>query len=130
MALVPVDEWPAGHTRIDSRIIAVDPRAGMGPWGSAGYLEMSRWLPDLDDAATIGCLLRLVRDAWGAPNAHAVRLHTNDFTDGPGSDLGPVVWWALCLDDSSTPTRSGPHESAHAGATEPAALVAALLAAP
>lgn len=23
------------------------------------------WLPDLDDAATLGCLLALVREAWG-----------------------------------------------------------------
>lgn len=29
-------------------------------------------LPDLNDAATVGCLLALVRIAWGDPIAHAV----------------------------------------------------------
>ena len=114
MALVPVDEWPAGHTRIDSRIIAVDPRAGMGPWGPTGYLEMSRWLPDLDDAATIGCLLRLVRDAWGDPHAYVLAC---------GGD-----WFTVCSPDAAGGKwlRIPPID----GATEPAALVAALLAAP
>jgi hypothetical protein len=33
-------------------------------------------LPDLTDPATLGCLLALVRDAWGAPRA-LVRLSSN-----------------------------------------------------
>ena len=112
MALVPVKEWPAGHTRIDSRIIAVDPRTGMGPWGSTGYLEMSRWLPDLDDAATIGCLLSLVRDAHGA--------EVSCFCGK--SPAMPAPRWTVSRWDSSGRISSG--------TTEAAALVAALLAAP
>jgi len=29
------------------------------------------WLPDLTDPATLGCLLALVREAWGDPHASA-----------------------------------------------------------
>lgn len=39
-----------------------------GDWASA--------LPDLTDPATLGCLLALVREAWGAPRA-LVRLSAN-----------------------------------------------------
>lgn len=28
------------------------------------------WLPDLTDAATLGCLLAIVREAWGDPEAY------------------------------------------------------------
>jgi hypothetical protein len=34
------------------------------------------WLPDLDDPATLGCLLTLVREAWGPDFTFA-------FHDGP-----------------------------------------------
>jgi len=34
-------------------------------------------LPDLNDPATVGCLVALVRKAWGEPTAHAV-----PFSDG------------------------------------------------
>lgn len=49
--------------------------------GSANLIEVGRYsescnnpevgtLPDLTDPATLGCLLALVREAWGDPHAH------------------------------------------------------------
>lgn len=40
----------------------------------AVWLDRVRVLPDLTDPATLGCLLALVRDAWGNPNGHIVFL--------------------------------------------------------
>lgn len=31
------------------------------------------WLPDLSDPATLGCLMALVREAWGDPYFYVVR---------------------------------------------------------
>ena len=46
-------------------------------WGGAGLRlgnNVSRdALPDLTDAATIGCLLALVREAWGDPGFYVTR---------------------------------------------------------
>ena len=114
MALLPVGEWPKGHTRLDARITAVDPRPGMGPWGSQGYLDMPLWLPDLTDPATLGCLLALVREAYGDPFARV-----------QGSErIGRHVW--RCLARSWFNKRTYMIN----GSTEAEALVAALLAAP
>lgn len=33
------------------------------------YWSTDGWLPDLTDPATLGCLLALVREAWGDPHA-------------------------------------------------------------
>lgn len=44
-------------------------------------------IPDLTDAATLGCLLALVRKAWGVPDLH-VRLEADgwrNWTDEPGA---------------------------------------------
>lgn len=68
-------------------------------------------LPDLSDPATIGCLLALVREAWGDQTVyvrHAGR-------DG----------WRCHRSGGYALATFAPHEP-----TEPAALVAALLAAP
>jgi len=86
--------------------------------------------PDLDDPATLGCLLALVREAWGEP-----RLS--------------VVWWGACwgieLDDrdfcASIEARAirhagkrccigGPCEHPATGAAEAEALAVALDATP
>jgi hypothetical protein len=60
-------------------------------------------LPDLTDPATLGCLLALVREAWGNPTLTTV------------GTLG--VWWVESYDE-------------FCGDTEAEALVAALEAAP
>lgn len=65
--------------------------------------------PDLTDAATVGCLLALVREAYRQPRIVVVPL-------GNG-------WW-------KTWARYSRDYSPHAGATEAAALVRALEAAP
>lgn len=47
----------------------------IGPSPSAVLLD-SDPLPDLTDPATVGCLLALVREAWGWPNAFACHDET------------------------------------------------------
>ena len=66
------------------------------------------WLPDLSDPATLGCLLALVREAWGDPEMHLV-------LGGAGSGESRVATVVLPIP---------------AGRTEAEALVAALEAAP
>ena len=76
-----------------------------------GDAEAHDWLPDLDDPATVGCVLALVREAYGRPDLHACpmfSLHTGD-----------LVRWRVAIDE----------HIAHYGPTEAAALVAALEAA-
>jgi len=66
-------------------------------------------LPDLTDPATLGCLLALVREAWGDPALYVMRA---------GGDEALGVWHA----------RWG--TSSRRGATEAEALVVALESAP
>ena len=65
------------------------------------------WFPDLNDPATLGCLLALVREAWGCPTVY-VRWSALE-----------GIW--ICMIKGYPP---------HAADSEAAALVAALLAAP
>ena len=74
--------------------------------GMLSYLAGSRELPDLSDPATLGCLLALVREAWGDSKTCA------------RPDLEDDVWYVV--------TRSG----LAFAATEAEALVAALESAP
>lgn len=64
------------------------------------------WIPDLDDPATLGCLLALVREAWG--------------DDGICPDFNKMRWTILTWDCCAIGD----------GSTEAEALVAALEAAP
>jgi hypothetical protein len=66
-------------------------------------------LPDLTDPATLGCLLALVRKAWGDPTLCAIYVDGDD----------PVPW-SVSINLSTD----------SAGTTEAEALVAALEAAP
>lgn len=74
-----------------------------GGWVDTG--DSAGFLPDLSDPATIGCLLALVREAWGQPRLHAR-------PDGH--------WWRMHADEPA----------ALVYASESEALVAALEAAP
>lgn len=73
------------------------------------------FIPDLRDPATLGCLLRLVREAWG-PTA-------NTFPEG--DDYGDGLWWS-----ADANTAPGVSQEVGRGDTEAEALVAALEAAP
>lgn len=73
-------------------------------------------LPDLTDPATAGCLLALVREAWGDTRLVAIYCEAAY----PGQSEG----WAVQRADGRLPVAGEDHE------TEAAALVAALEAAP
>ncbi len=71
-------------------------------------------LPDLTDPATLGCLLALVREAWGDPHASVGSAGWDDGEEGwVVVACSPTAKWSLC--DCKT---------------EAEALVAALDAAP
>lgn len=68
--------------------------------------------PDLSDPATLGCLLALVREAWGERSLCCVK------------DLAGAGWWAVGIWDDAFAIR------VRWATTEAEALVAALEAAP
>lgn len=47
------------------------------------------WLPDLDDPATVGCLLAIVREAWGCGEGRLIGVEC-EFSD---TKVGP--WWRV-----------------------------------
>jgi hypothetical protein len=77
-------------------------------------------LPDLTDPATLGCLLALVREAWGVPELSV-------YYDGEGGNLSPPSRWMVSLSWGVTDW-AGCVTKGHF--TEAEALVAALEAAP
>lgn len=70
-------------------------------------------LPDLTDAATLGCLLALVREAWGDASAYCYR--------GGGDELTGT--WHVTIDQRT-------HRVSRRGKSEAESLVATLEAAP
>jgi len=103
------ESWGAwGWVRVSERpehIAALNERAG----------DDEVLLPDLDDPATLGCLLALVREAWGDVRI-VCEWHARERGDGVQDG-----WWIVDESGSVLPFTGG-HEAE--------ALVAALEAAP
>jgi hypothetical protein len=131
-----------GGARMPARVVAVGDEGPVswaltepGPWRSTGGAEVSHhrirrigdryqseWhggaTPDLSDPATLGCLLALVREAWGDPRLVAMDQ----------GDAGPR--WTLVRWDEEWGTVDARPGHPIAGLTEAEALIAALEAAP
>ena len=87
--------------------------------------------PVPEDPATLGCILALVREAWGRPTMHLTQFHTN-VRDDSGAFTVPAVWWAFT--DGEQPGHmlmELPDRRRYlAGATEAEAMLCALELAP
>jgi hypothetical protein len=115
--------WLRGMTDTRGRTV-LEVRDGV-PWCASGPMTDP---PDLTDPCTLGGLEALVRERWGE-DVYLRPLHTHSHYDGPGTDLMPVVWWALARgNDMLTVPRDpdGTGTRRLAGPTRAAALVAAL----
>ena len=83
-------------------------------WGDTWVYAAWPVIPDLTDAATVGCLLALVRETWDDEGAYAMQRSV--------SEGGGWALWACPPGDVNIPRGTG--------ATEAEALVAALESAP
>ena len=61
--------WRVIRNRTESSCMAYDENPEN--WQVAENYFQDNKLPDLTDPATLGCLLALVREAWGKPDLHA-----------------------------------------------------------
>ena len=101
----------AGGIRVDTVDEDGRPYRIEGSGDVACYGLRGTDLPDFDDAATVGCLLAMVRRAWGRPGIVAV-CHARGTPPDPGM-------WGVHDRGYNLPT-----SAATEGATEAAALVA------
>lgn len=131
----PKWRWMPGMLVKGNRVVSVSgfnppydyatPYAYVSYMGGPVYLlELNRTIPDLQDPATLGCLLALVRGAWGDQRAYLCDYGGYDSVewgvvshewDAKRQATGPKAWFACLLGDSGT---------------EAGALVVALEAAP
>jgi hypothetical protein len=116
--------WKPGMRTTDGMRVIHEPRLWPdrpcaireGTWvDTAVPRPLGDHLPDFTDAATLGCLLALVREAWGAPYAQVSPIIGND---GGGGCAG----WVFYVNDVD--------DRKFGGRTEAEALIAALEAAP
>ena len=93
-------------------------------------MQLEDFLPDLTDAATLGCLERLAEDHLGFAICVAEFSTNCPNNDEPGSDLVPTIWFRVLRADTLAPVIVKDGTRFLAGPTRIAALVAALEAAP
>ena len=87
--------------------------------------DMSGAIPDLTDPATLGCLLALVREAYGSPALYCRLSSTTRKSDG--IQAWEVIGW---LDPDHSPNGRGGSFRGWGYSSEAEALVATLEAAP
>jgi hypothetical protein len=85
----------AGLWRVEQADLTALFGAGAGP---ASIHEVGAWLPDLTDPATLGCLLALVREAWGDSAMSVTAGYTKDRkveweVEHPHPDSLPEALW-------------------------------------
>lgn len=87
--------------------------------------------PDTSAPSTLGCILALVRRAWGRPTMHLTRFHAN-VRDDSGAFTVPAVWWRFVDGDEPEPILVETEDRRRylAGATEAEAMRCALELAP
>ena len=108
--------WRPGMRYLVPRTSPLESIAGRVPDLTRGWTRPPGMLSDLTDPATLGCLLALVREAWGDPRLVAIYCEAAH----PGQSEG----WAVQCADNRLPVAGEDYPS------EAEALVAALEAAP
>lgn len=99
----------AGCTPVPVRL--TDDRRPNYPDEYAWPHDMGLRFPDLTDAATLGCLLQLVREAWGDDRAYLCDFEGYDSVewgvvskiwDEKRNEEGPKAWFSCLLGDGKT----------------------------
>jgi hypothetical protein len=116
-------QWACGMTTICESLIHFEQDGQIGietGWGGVSLRSPGRMLPDFRDSATLGCLLALVRKAYGNLN---ICTATSNF----GLKPGDISWHIPFVAHAKMGARSN---WVSLYTTEIEALVAALEAAP
>lgn len=99
LAMVRYRDHPCAPIEADRMRHRVDCRCRTDDLNAAAR-SRHRWMgiedhdpiPDLDDPATLGCLLALVRERWGV--GHMLVPFATHVNDGEGGTM-PAIWWCL-----------------------------------